>query len=154
MLDDMNIHYWQWPQHDVGNESEWSQSMNTSRIKARRAFEKRKNTAKMADKKAMEILATEGNGMEDNWIWKLSEINTVAEYFRNYGNASNWIRTSAKDPEAQMKGTDHDVVRTIVAEKPKLEKRKAMMDDIDIKTIEATDGAEVDDTLGKLNDLV
>ena len=124
----------------------------------------------MADKKAMEILATEGNGMEDNWIWKLSEINTVAEYFRNYGNASNWIRTSAKDPEAQMKGTDQDIVRTIeaerptmteradvekfITERPKLEKRKAMMDDIEIKTVEATDSAEVDDTLGKLNDLV
>ena len=33
ILDDMNVHYWHWPQHDIGNESEWSQIRKASRIR-------------------------------------------------------------------------------------------------------------------------
>ena len=78
VLDDMEAHYWNWQLHDVGQVSEWAQSNIIGQTKAKRAGEKRRKAVRMDDKKAREMLAAEGKGMESNWIWTLSEANQDA----------------------------------------------------------------------------
>ena len=84
MLEDMNTHFWEWPQHDVNNESEWLQSMAISRRKARRAFEKSMAAVRVANRKAKERIDTEKDEVEYKGVWNWSEINTVAEGFHGW----------------------------------------------------------------------
>ena len=84
VLEDMNIHYWEWPQHDVNYESELSQSMATGQSKARRAFEKSMAAAMVADGKAKERIYAEKDAVGPNGYWNIMEINTVAEGFHGW----------------------------------------------------------------------
>ena len=72
---------------------------------------------KVADKKAMEMVAMEEKGMKDNWIWKMSERNTDLEAWMK-GNGQKVVRIAVGVPATVEKVG----VGKCAAEKPKVEK--------------------------------